>query len=82
MEERKKVTKKLVPDNDVNKKKCIVRKVNAIKNCKENEHLCLFCQEFGQDNELWFCCAMCLQWAHAACTDSVHPEGYICDNCR
>ncbi|KAJ8977522.1 hypothetical protein NQ317_003029 [Molorchus minor] len=52
-------------------------KLLAIRNCKE-DHLCMFCQEFGSDNELWFCCALCLQWAHAECTDFDTVEGYMC----
>lgn len=53
-----------------------------MKNCKEEEHLCAFCQEFGRNNELWFCCGVCDHWVHAACSDADTPEGYICDNCR
>jgi hypothetical protein len=50
--------------------------------CEVEEHVCIFCSEFGKDGELWYGCNSCGNWAHAACTDAESAIGYKCDNCR
>jgi hypothetical protein len=48
--------------------------------CEVEEHVCIFCSEFGKDSELWYGCNGCGNWAHAACTDAESVIGYKCDH--
>ncbi|KAL1516473.1 hypothetical protein ABEB36_000382 [Hypothenemus hampei] len=42
---------------------------------------CLICNEFGRNNEMWYRCTSCGQWAHADCTGWNSAKDYICDLC-
>lgn len=45
------------------------------------ENKCIICDDYGQNNELWYRCVLCGLWAHAECSGYDSPEGYICDLC-
>lgn len=51
---------------------------------EEVDEVCIICDDFGK-NELWFNCAKCHKWAHAACTGLSNSEAkkksWICDFC-
>lgn len=93
---RKRTVKKLIfeesssSDEGVNQHMCDdddVYDVNleeSVKNITENtdkNNLCLFCEEFGRDGELWFRCVMCSGWVHAACSAAETASAFICDYC-
>jgi hypothetical protein len=44
--------------------------------------LCMICNDFGK-SENWYCCSICRNWAHAACTGFTPLEAkrkaYVCD---
>uniref|UniRef100_A0A2A4J4D1 Ig-like domain-containing protein n=1 Tax=Heliothis virescens TaxID=7102 RepID=A0A2A4J4D1_HELVI len=46
------------------------------------ENKCIICDDYGQNNELWYRCVLCGLWAHAECSGCDSPEGYICDLCH
>lgn len=54
---------------------------NEDDNAEDATNTCLICSEFGRNNEIWYRCTLCGQWAHAECTGWDSPEGYVCDNC-
>jgi hypothetical protein len=41
----------------------------------------LVCGEFVVDNELWYRCVQCSQWAHSECSGWDTPKNYKCDFC-
>ncbi|KAJ4435553.1 hypothetical protein ANN_18169 [Periplaneta americana] len=43
--------------------------------------ICCICGEFGRNNELWFRCVCCSQWAHEECSGADTPDNYKCDYC-
>lgn len=53
---------------------------------EEDDKLCIFCEDEGKHNELWFRCNKCTKWAHAECTGLNLKEAkakvWICDFCR
>ncbi|XP_052739730.1 uncharacterized protein LOC112049361 [Bicyclus anynana] len=46
------------------------------------QNKCILCDDYGQNNELWYRCVQCGLWAHAECSGCESPEGYVCDLCR
>lgn len=48
----------------------------------DTNEVCLLCGEFGQDNELWYRCVLCIGWVHAACSGAETAENFICDFCK
>ncbi|KAJ8945555.1 hypothetical protein NQ318_020401 [Aromia moschata] len=46
----------------------------------DNEE-CLVCGEFGRDNEIWYRCVMCSNWAHSECSGWESAVNYTCDMC-
>ncbi|XP_041983249.1 uncharacterized protein LOC121736227 [Aricia agestis] len=44
-------------------------------------NVCLICNEFGRNNEVWYRCTSCGLWAHADCTGWESAKDYICDLC-
>lgn len=48
------------------------------------EELCMLCNEYGK-SEMWYACAVCRKWAHAACSGLSPTEAklkaYVCDFC-
>lgn len=49
---------------------------------EDQENKCMLCDDYGQNNELWYRCVQCGGWAHAECTGFESPKGYVCDLCR
>lgn len=46
-----------------------------------NCDVCLVCNEFGRDNEMWYRCVNCGRWSHEECSGWDSPEDYFCDLC-
>lgn len=46
-----------------------------------NYDVCLICDEFGRDNEMWYRCVGCGRWSHEECSGWDTPEDYLCDLC-
>ena len=44
-------------------------------------NVCVICNEFGKNNELWFRCTVCSRWAHAECSGNETAKNYVCDFC-
>ncbi|CAG5044344.1 unnamed protein product [Parnassius apollo] len=44
-------------------------------------NVCLICNEFGKNNEVWYRCTSCGLRAHADCTGWESTKDYICDYC-
>ncbi|KAJ8868755.1 hypothetical protein PR048_030295 [Dryococelus australis] len=40
--------------------------------------ICILCGDEGQDNELWYRCTLCSEWAHAECTGFDSSNNYEC----
>lgn len=53
---------------------------------EEYDRLCIFCEDEGKNNELWFCCNKFTKWAHAECTalnlKEAKAKVWVCDFCR
>lgn len=45
------------------------------------DDICIICQEFGKNSEMWFRCVNCGKWAHALCSGEDRPEHYVCGFC-
>lgn len=48
----------------------------------DTNNKCLFCGEFGKDNELWYRCVLCSGWVHSDCSAVDTPENFVCDYCQ
>ena len=46
-----------------------------------NADVCIVCNEFGRDGEMWFRCVTCGLWAHADCSGWDTAKNYMCDYC-
>lgn len=47
----------------------------------DDVNVCIICDEYGKNNELWYRCTQCSKWAHAECSGQNSPENYVCDFC-
>lgn len=47
----------------------------------EDNNTCLVCGEFGRDNEIWYRCVSCGNWAHSECSGWDSAVQYTCDVC-
>lgn len=48
---------------------------------EQNNEICLICEEFGRDGELWYRCIVCGRWVHELCSGWDTAENYKCDIC-
>lgn len=46
-----------------------------------NADVCIVCNEFGRDGEMWFKCVTCGLWVHADCSGWDTAKNYKCEYC-
>lgn len=51
------------------------------ENHETDLNVCLVCNDYGPNSEVWYRCTTCGQWAHQLCSGKDTPRGYICDFC-
>lgn len=44
--------------------------------------LCVICDEFDKNKELWYRCVSCGKWAHALCSGANSADNFICVFCE
>ena len=44
-------------------------------------NVCIICNDFGKNNELWYRCTHCSKWVHSECSGYDSPQNYVCDYC-
>ena len=75
---------------DLSESESDIEGVNEEELCDDDENddigppnydVCLVCDEFGRDNEMWYRCVGCGRWCHAECSGWDSPDGYLCDLC-
>ncbi|KAJ4430341.1 hypothetical protein ANN_22557 [Periplaneta americana] len=47
----------------------------------DDANLCITCNDFGKNNELWYRCTQCSKWVHSECSGYDTPKNYVCDFC-
>jgi hypothetical protein len=43
----------------------------------DSDETCMFCGEFGRDEELWFRCGLCSGWVYAECSASETLHNFV-----
>lgn len=70
--------KQLVSDSD---DELFPQDVSGLPELNNTNDVCLFCGEFGRNNELWYRCVICSGWVHSECSAAESAHNFKCDYC-
>lgn len=79
---RKELSESSSDEEMCNKKLCIDSGSDMDPDQEVTEEVCIYCDEFGRDREMWFCCSKCKKWCHKECSGATSAIGFICDYCK